>query len=247
MKCDAVKTYWLEQSVADVPADDAWLSDGECARLDAMLIAKRRADWRLGRWTAKSAIARYLRRSCDPRNLSHIELRPAPSGAPEVFFADQPAPVMISLSHRASTAACAVAEPGAALGCDLELIEPHSDAFVSDFFAAEEQALLSRALAAERNRLIALLWSAKESALKALRVGLRMDTRSVLVSPADSLMYKSSSHSWRPLHLRVVGGQCAEGWWQDDGSLVRTLVASPAPLAPVLLTVPSLAVQTSSV
>ena len=234
----AVKVYWTEQTAADVPLDDAWLSAAECTRLDAMLIAKRRADWRLGRWTAKSAVARYLRLVA-PQDFRRIELRPAPSGAPVVFLAGQPAPVTVSLSHRTGAAVCAVAEPGLALGCDLELIEPHSDAFIGDFFTAEEQALLARVAAAERNRLVALLWSAKESALKAIRVGLRADTRSVAVSPADSLMYGSGTRVWRPLHLRFTGGQFAEGWWQDDGNLLRTLVAAPPPAAPILLAIPS--------
>jgi 4'-phosphopantetheinyl transferase len=232
---DAVKVYWLEQSVLDVPADDAWLSACECARLNAMVIAKRRADWRLGRWTAKYAVSLHLRLGCAPQDFRSIELRPAPSGAPDVFLDGHPAPVIVSLSHRAGIAACAIAESAVALGCDLEVIEPHSDAFVCDFFAAEEQALLARVSVAERNRLLALLWSAKESALKALRVGLRLDTRAVVVSPVDSLMYKPTPHSWRPLHVNVIGGQSAQGWWQDDGSLVRTLIASPPPRAPVLL------------
>ena len=233
-----MKVYWTEQAAADVPGDDAWLSAAECARLDAMPIAKRRADWRLGRWTAKSAVAHYLRLGA-PQSFRRIELRPAPSGAPEVFLVNQPAPVAISLSHRAGTAACAVAGPGVALGCDLELIEPHSDAFIADFFTAEEQALLAGASVTKRNRLVALLWSAKESALKAVRVGLRADTRSVAVSPADSLMYRSGTQIWRPLHLQFTGGQFAEGWWQDDGNLLRTLVAAPPPAAPILLAITS--------
>jgi 4'-phosphopantetheinyl transferase len=229
----AVKVYWTEQTAADVPLDDAWLSAAECARLNAMRIAKRRADWRLGRWTAKSAVARYLRLNA-PQHFRRIELLPAPSGAPKVFLAGQPASVTVSLSHRAGTAICAVAEPGVALGCDLELIEPHSDAFIADFFTAEEQALLARTGAAERDRLVALFWSAKESALKAVGAGLRLDTRTVAVHPTDSLMYASGTRIWRPLHVRFRGGQFAEGWWQDDGNLLRTLVSAPPPAAPVL-------------
>ena len=50
-------------------------------------------------------------------------------------------------------------------------IEPRSDAFVADYFTIEEQALVARASAADRDRILALLWSGKESALKALREG----------------------------------------------------------------------------
>ena len=52
--------HWLEQTEADLPAANDWLSAGERLRLDGMRFAKRHADWRLGRWTAKRALAAYL-------------------------------------------------------------------------------------------------------------------------------------------------------------------------------------------
>ena len=101
--------YWLEQTEADVPAENDWLSASEAVCLNSMRFAKRRADWRLGRWTAKCALSAYLNVPAHPQVLAKIEIRPAPSGAPEVFFGNQPAAVTISLSHRAGIAACAVA------------------------------------------------------------------------------------------------------------------------------------------
>ena len=86
-----------------------------------MRFAKRRDDWRLGRWTAKRALAAYLNLPSNPQTLADIEIRPAPSGAPEVFVANKPAAVTISLSHRGGVAACAVAPSGMELGCDLEM------------------------------------------------------------------------------------------------------------------------------
>lgn len=52
--------YWLERSAADLPAQNDWLSASDRTRLDGMRFAKRRDDWRLGRWTAKLAVAAYL-------------------------------------------------------------------------------------------------------------------------------------------------------------------------------------------
>ena len=74
---------WLEQTEADVPAENDWLNASEAARLNAMRFAKRRADWRLGRWTAKRALAVCLNLPFDRRALAGIEIRSAPSGAPE--------------------------------------------------------------------------------------------------------------------------------------------------------------------
>src|SRR3954470_9820231 len=53
---------WLTLSRADVPPGDAWLGERERATLAALRVPKRRADWRLGRWTAKAALAAWLGR-----------------------------------------------------------------------------------------------------------------------------------------------------------------------------------------
>lgn len=243
--------YWLEQAESEIPAHDQWLSVRDAACLGGLRFAKRRADWRLGRWTAKRALAIYWKIPTDPKTLSEIEIRPALSGAPEVFLADKPADVAISLSHRSGVAGCAIAKSGAMLGFDLEIAECRSEAFVRDYFAAEEQGLITRVHAADRSQLVALLWSAKESALKALRAGLRLDTRSVIVSPLAQdeggdepgrirELYPSSRlpyalDNWCPLRVRCADGQVFQGWWQHTGSLLRTLVAAPQPVRPTLL------------
>jgi 4'-phosphopantetheinyl transferase len=248
-----IDVYWLEQTEADLPTENDWLSASEVLRLDGMRFAKRHADWRLGRWTAKRALAAYLNLHSHPPDLADIEIRPAPSGAPEVFVANEPAGIAISLSHRAGVAACAVTLSGAELGCDLEIVEPRSDAFIADYFATEEQELIERTSAADRSLLLALLWSGKESALKALRTGLRLDTRSVTVSPVRSpgdegagakgiaFTFRSSygPTNWRPLHVVCEGGRVFHGWWQNTGELLRTMVASPPPAPPIFLEVPA--------
>jgi 4'-phosphopantetheinyl transferase len=221
-----MKLHWLEQSEPDVPVENDWLGPCEATCMSALRIAKRRTDWRLGRWTAKRALAVYLELPAHPEVLARIEVRPAPSGEPEVFIGDQPALAAISLSHSGGRAVCAVAPPGVQLGCDLETIEPRSDAFISDYFTAEEQALVARAPASDRPWLVTLLWSAKESALKALHEGLRLDTRSVTVSLGDA---SSDLNGWSRLQARHDGGQAFYGWWQHGDGVIRTMVAnSPA-------------------
>jgi 4'-phosphopantetheinyl transferase len=248
-----MNVYWLEQTEADVPAENDWLSAKEALCLDTLRFAKRRADWRLGRWTAKRALSVYLDVPADFGIFRKMEIRPAPSGAPEVFFGDLAASVTISLSHRSGRANCAVAMSGVELGCDLEIVEPHSEAFVADYFALEEQALVASAAVADRDRLLALLWSAKESALKALGAGLRLDTRSVIVTPSVASF---NLIGWSRLQARYTrgrdtGDRCADdgcadygctgdqvfhGWWQQAGDMVRTVVAAPAPNPPIGLT-----------
>ena len=222
-----MQVYWLEQTEADVPSDDGWLGPSETVRLNGIRFAKRRADWRLGRWTAKRAVAVYL----NVPALAGIEIRPAPSGAPEVFCAGAPAAVAVSLSHRAGTAVCAVAPSGVALGCDLETIEPRSDAFIADYFTPEEQLSVARVPVEDRSRLATLLWSGKESTLKALRVGLRIDTRWVSVSVGDAPF----CGTWSPMHVGHADGQVFHGWWREQNDFLRTVVSMPSPGPPILL------------
>jgi 4'-phosphopantetheinyl transferase len=226
-----IDVYWLEQTEADVPAHEQWLSAGEALRLHEMRFSKRRTDWRVGRWTAKNAVATYLRQPVGVRSLAEIEIIAAPSGAPEVFCANHPADVRISLSHREGTAACALTGSGLALGCDLEIIEPHNEAFLCDYFTAKERCLVIGGVA-NRDLLSCLVWSAKESALKALQTGLRMDTRCVVVD-LDKASFAAGT--WNALQVRQIGGQVFSGWWKQEGALVRTVVADPAPSLPVPL------------
>ena len=241
-----MNVYWLEQTEPDVPAENDWLSASEAVCLSGMRFLKRRADWRLGRWTAKCALSVYLDVPVHSEVFQEIEIRPAPSGAPQAFFSDRLASVTISLSHRSGIAACTVAAPGVELGCDLEMAEPRSDVFVADYFTLEEQALVAHASAADRPRLLALLWSAKESALKALRVGLRLDTRTVIAIPCATSFDRNG---WSQLRVRHTGDHSSEdqsagaqvfhGWWRQADNILRTVVAAPTPDAPIPLTIPA--------
>jgi 4'-phosphopantetheinyl transferase len=236
--------YWLEQNEADVPAGNQWLSAEETLRLNSLRFPKRRTDWRLGRWTAKHAVAACLNLPRDPYALANIEIRAASSGAPEASSPGQPTPVTISLSHRAGTALCAVAPRGISLGCDLEVIEPRSDAFVADYFTEREHALIEQTSVEARPLLLALLWSAKESALKALRVGLRFDTRCmdvmpVNVSPRDdeerpkplssAPPLPDEPNGWHPVRVISSEAQVFRGWWRRADHMVRSIVSAHVP------------------
>ena len=231
------EVYWLEQSESQVPDDDHWLGPAEAAHLGGLHIPKRRADWRLGRWTAKHALAACLKLPAGPDALRCLEIIAAPSGAPAAFHAGKPLDVRISLTHRGGIAVCAVALTSEALGCDLEVIEPRSYAFTTDYFTAEEQMLVSRSPVTDRVRLITLLWSAKESTLKALETGLRLDTRSVTVSPIDAARCwgRNGVEAWLPIQVRCAAVCTFHGWWRQTRDSLLTIVAAPPADPPVLL------------
>src|SRR3954452_16948068 len=93
-----MEVLWLEQRAEDVPETNDWFSSQERLRLDALKIPKRRADWRLGRWTAKCAVAACLGLEAGAYSLSNVEIVADPSGAPRAFVSGQAAAVTISLS-----------------------------------------------------------------------------------------------------------------------------------------------------
>ena len=223
LQSGAVSLSWLSQGMTDAPADDAWLSSREGTWVARMRFPKRRSEFRLGRWTAKKALALYLGREASAVALRSIEIDRAPDGAPAPLVDGRPADAYVTMTDRADQAVCLVGPPGTALGCDLELVEPRSDAFVADFLTPAEQRLVAAA-GAERDLVANLVWCGKESALKVLRTGLRRDTRSVEVSFPEG----GAVDGWAPLSVRTVEGAVFPGWWQRFGAFVLTLAATRA-------------------
>jgi len=218
---------FLSLDESDVPVSDEWLSARERERAARMRYAKRLHDFLLARWTAKRAVAARLGLRDNPAALAEVEIRNAADGAPHVLVGGAEAPLEIAMTDRAGWAVCALYRPGVRIGCDLELVEPRTDAFVSDYLTPAEQAVVHNAGPAERDRLANLIWCAKESALKVLRTGLRRDTRSVEVHLAAG----SAGADWLPLRVDAEEGRSFPGWWRQFGSFLLT-VAAEAPVAP---------------
>jgi len=220
-----MQIYWLEQRVNDVPFGDEWLSAYEQSRLVALQFPKRRSDWRLGRWTAKSAAAAYLGMPHEVDTLAEFELRPGISGSPELLLPDGPAPVALSLSHSQGIGLCIVTRAGTAVGCDLESVESRDPAFLTDYFTDSEQELAAQTPAPKRDLLVTLLWSAKESALKAMHCGLRENTRRLHAAPQS---LGSNGGDWQRLAVEHTSGGSFSGWWRESGNLVRTILVDAA-------------------
>lgn len=153
---------------------------------------------------------------------------PAGAAAPAVTGA----PVQLSGAVPAGVAA----HQAPALGCDLELIEPRSAAFVRDYFTPAERAYVSGQPAGARRDLAAnLVWSAKESALKVLRTGLRLDTREVDVTVGEPA---PEAGGWARLRVTDRHGAGLPGWWRTAGVFVLTVVAAAPTAAPAQLETP---------
>jgi 4'-phosphopantetheinyl transferase len=125
---------WLTRGLADVPEHDRWLSEREREDLATLRTDKRRSEWRLGRWAAKGAVASWRQVP-----LAAVEVFAAEDGAPEALVDGKEAPVALSLSHRRGRALAAVCDAPAALGCDLEAVEPRSAAFTREWLGPAER------------------------------------------------------------------------------------------------------------
>jgi 4'-phosphopantetheinyl transferase len=228
---------WLARGEASVPSGWEWLTPPEARRAQSMRFTKRRTEYLLRRFTGKAAVAATVGIDEDPAALARIAVLNAPTGAPYVEVDGARLGLDISLTDRAGWAVCLVGPDLGAVGCDLEIVEPRSEGFVSDFLTPAEQRLVADARSGSGpdgwDATANLVWSAKESALKVLRTGLRADTRTVEVEPEPG-----DPGAWHRLSVTTRAG-VMPGWWRRDGVFLLTVVAGapdaldapPRPLA----------------
>lgn len=208
----------------------AALSPLERARVAALRVPKRRRELALGRLTARRALAAAL----PARAFAELAVHAAADGAPEPYARDEPLPVALSISHSAGRALAAVrpwpagatAAPACWLGADCEQLAPRSAGLQEDHFTADERAQVAAAPAPLQPLAATLLWSAKESALKASRQGLREALARVSVAFAtDDLLARGSA--WRPLRVTLPAAPHGlTGFWCTNTDLVLTVVGA---------------------
>jgi 4'-phosphopantetheinyl transferase len=215
-----------------------WLSARERARLDSLRFTKRRNEYLLRRWVGKRTVAARVGLDTDPASLARIELLNWMTGAPYVALEGVVAPWEISLSDRAGCAVAVIGASGSgagALGIDLEIVEPRSEGFVTDFLTPAEQDWVRGPAAADprlgRDAAANLVWSAKEAALKVLRLGLRADTRSVEITVGSDLL----DNGWARFTAARRGGPVMPGWWRRDGVYLLTVAAQDDLVPPTVL------------
>jgi 4'-phosphopantetheinyl transferase len=241
---------WLIQSVADQPGlargivPAGLLSEPEQLRLAELKTAKRRGDWLIGRWTAKHLLQEWIERHTGIRPpLDALTIANDPDGAPRIvtasclrlfdgacdprLAASYLQSLNLSISHSCGSAFCALFE-GARIGADIERVETRLWQFVEDYFTEGEILQVRAAPAGERATLVTTIWSAKESALKVLRTGLSVDTRSV----ACSIGAPRRPGDWAGIEIvcdRRLGLAVApmlRGWWRRMDDFVLTVAAT---------------------
>ncbi len=237
--------HWSLLASLPVPpaGTPGWLGPAERQRLAALRIPKRRADWLLGRLAAKTLVARLLSDLVRMElPLDAFDIVAEVSGAPVVRLADGgKLPVGVSISHSegmAFSAAWAETGDGLSAGADLERIAPREAGFVRDFFRPHEiDAWGALSPGGDRDIFATAVWSAKEAVLKALRVGLAVDTLSVGIilseSEATGLpgLPRPDGGGWKGFEALVSpgvpgGDRPLAGFWREDAGFVLTLAIS---------------------
>ncbi|MFO7681287.1 MAG: 4'-phosphopantetheinyl transferase superfamily protein [Chloroflexota bacterium] len=241
--------HWLAQSADSYPTGpDGVVLDGvlhprEQARFATLKTEKRRQDWLLGRLTAKQLIREVQREKMgEGVPLTALEVGNGERGEPIVncelsivncqgTASNLQSLISLSISHSHGHAFCALVErPDWPLGADIERIEARSEAFVADYFTEEERGLETEAVGEMRDVWVTAVWSAKESVLKALRLGLTVDTRWVtcLIEPVAERPF-----TWTPFTVHCDNARLPQaapplvGWWRTYEEFVLTLVVKP--------------------
>jgi hypothetical protein len=150
-------------------------------------------------------------------------------------------PVSVSISHAEGLALCAAAlsgpdagRPRRTVGIDLGALELRSPALVATFFTEDEQRFVRDAPWWERDLRANLVWGAKEAVLKALGLGLSVDTVGLCCLPAfrardgDGWSISPSGAEWRPFRAAcsptvLPRGGTVHGVWRTFPGLVAAV------------------------
>ncbi|NOK60279.1 MAG: 4*-phosphopantetheinyl transferase superfamily protein [Chloroflexi bacterium AL-W] len=230
--------HWLLQSTTAHPnlpsgvVPQGLLNSTEQAHFHRLRTPQRRHTWLLGRWTAKHLVQSYLEQQWGVHTVfEQLTIANASTGAPYAVFDDvvsdipQLQELKLSISHRHDQAFCALATlDGAEIGADIEWIEPRARCFVEDYFTEREQQLIDCMPVEQQDTYITAIWSAKEAVLKALHLGLTVDTRRICITPHHLITGDwSAIDIYCDKRLTPNGVTAFNGWWRIESGYVLTL------------------------
>lgn len=220
-------------SLAQGKPQAGMLSPREEEILAGLGLLPRRRKWLLGRAAAKRLVREVMGDEAVAEN--RISVLNRPSGEPFVLIEGKGGwDCPISISHRREIGMAAVpVEKTARIGADLETVEPRDFALVRQFFTDGEAALVN-ASGADPDLVVARIWSAKEAVLKLLGLGLRLDTRAVVVSLGGE-SFAGCPDGWQPIGVKVVTEAPQPDWlrdarvvWRREEDCVLTVAVAPS-------------------
>ncbi len=225
--------YWLIQTNQQISlnASETMLHEQERVKFGSLGHEKRQQDWLLGRWTAKRLLQKVIWDADEVEvPLNAIQIGNNADGVPIIHSPLSILNSQLSISHsNGRSLAAAITNPNWPIGADLELVKSRGEQFVDDYFTGDEVGFVRRFDGELRDVMETAVWSAKEAVLKALHLGLSVDTRSIQCLPES---YNEPSANWQPFAIQCdqmrlgqtwIGQNIVhlKGWWHYlDGFVV---------------------------
>ena len=163
-----------------------YLSAEELNEYRRFVIPKRKMEWLASRILIKRLVIDSVKPTLylSPRS---INIRKRSSGVPYVELARIGKIGWLSMSHSHNGVLIAFSSNERnPFGVDLEYVEERLPQFIADFFTESESRWVNTSQEEEKKYLVNLIWSAKETYLKAIGKGLQLDTRRVEIKGVDS-------------------------------------------------------------
>jgi phosphopantetheine--protein transferase-like protein len=166
------------KAIADITSVELGkLTPSEIAILDRKNIAKKN-QWVAGRLASKQALNDYLvAQGHNPIPPQEISVLYNPNGSPILCdLKGKKLDFLISISHSNEYAVASIAEAKdlSGLGIDIEKIRSFRTETTTAFMTERELEIYERAPADQKNYFATLIWTGKESVLKALGTGLKI-------------------------------------------------------------------------
>jgi phosphopantetheinyl transferase len=199
---------WIFADNSSIDFQDCQRNPESCFNIDEqneygkLRISKRKTEWLFSRWVCK-----LLVKESDglpaKTPLQTIAIRKTANGVPFVDIAEVGRTGWLSLSHSTNKVLAAFSKDDSyRFGVDLEYLEERDSQLIEDYFTETESQWVNSASGDEMNFRANLIWSAKEAYLKAIEIGLQMDTRKIQIKPTQKM---ENVDGWHEIGFCVDG------------------------------------------
>jgi phosphopantetheine--protein transferase-like protein len=201
---------------------DKYFSLEEQAEYSRFKVIKRQFEWISSRIISKKMIRQILKR--EKINFTDIRIQKEETGQPYIYITGQGRlEGKFSLSHSNGYVFCGYSlSKELMFGLDLEKIEARSLEFVQDYFSSKEIERYQVLDGKDKDEYTTMVWSAKESVLKTLGLGLSIDTRKVEIIPLED---SSRLTGWNSCSVKLenIMNLTMNVYWQNVDGFIRTI------------------------
>ena len=201
---------------------DKYFSLEEQSEYSRFKVIKRQFEWISSRIISKKMIKHILKG--EKLYFPDIRIKKEDTGQPYIYISGQGRlEGKFSLSHSNGYVFCGYSPSKELIfGLDLEKIEARSLEFVQDYFTSREIERYQVLDGNDKEEYTTMVWSAKESVLKTLGLGLSIDTRKVEIIPSEN---SSRLTGWNSCSVKLENKMNLNMnvYWQKIDGFIRTI------------------------